>query len=203
NGLGMDGATLARVFEPFFTTKAFGKGSGLGMAMVYGFVKQSGGSVRVSSTPGQGTSVTLLLPAMREDGEVDDAPDLPLANGGNGERLVLLVEDDPDVRKIVRLQLTDLGYPVIEAENGPEAVSMINNVPDIALILSDIVMPGGIDGWELARFAKENHPQVRIVLMSGYAYGGSEEDIKDPELPMLSKPFEKSQLSAILQSTEA
>lgn len=202
NGLGMDNATLARVFEPFFTTKAFGKGSGLGMAMVYGFVKQSGGSARISSAPGQGTSVTLLLPAIVEDTAVDDAPDVQLTDSGNTERLVLLVEDDPDVRRIVRRQLTDLGYPVIEAENGPEAVSMIDNVPDIALILSDIVMPGGIDGWELARFIKKNHPQARIVLMSGYAYGSSDEDIEDPDLPMLSKPFEKSQLAAILQSTE-
>jgi len=202
NGLGMDSATQARVFEPFFTTKAFGKGSGLGMAMVYGFVKQSGGSARISSAPGQGSSVTLLLPAMVEDTEVDDSPDVQLVPGGNTERLVLLVEDDPDVRKIVRRQLTELGYPVLEAENGPEALGMIANVPDIAVILSDIVMPGGIDGWELARCAKKSRPQVRIVLMSGYAYGSSEEDIKDPELPMLSKPFDKAQLAAILQSTE-
>lgn len=208
NGLGMDSATQARVFEPFFTTKSFGKGSGLGMAMVYGFVKQSGGSARITSAPGQGTSITLLLPAICEDTDADDSTDIQLSNGGNTGRLVLLVEDDPDVRKIVRRQLTDLGYPVVEAENGPEAVSMIDNVPDIAVILSDIVMPGGIDGWELARYAKKSRPKVRIVLMSGYAYGSSEEaseaieGIEDSELPMLSKPFEKSQLAAILQSTE-
>ena len=198
NGLGMASTTLARVFEPFFTTKDFGKGSGLGMAMVYGFVKQSGGNARISSLPGKGTLVTLLLPAMHHD-EAPDAPEVPNQFCSEPERLVLLVEDDPDVRKIVRRQLTDLGYPVIEAENGPEAVSMIENVPDIAVVLSDIVMPGGMDGWMLARLIKKSRPEMRIVLMSGYAYGSSEEDIDDPELSMLNKPFETAQLATVLQ----
>ena len=94
---------------------------------------------------------------------------------------------------------------MLEAENGPEAVSIIENVPDIAIMLSDIVMPGGIDGWELARLAKKSRPKMRIVLMSGYAYGNSEEettDAEDPQLPMLSKPFEKRQLANILQITD-
>lgn len=205
NGLGMDGATQARVFEPFFTTKAFGKGSGLGLAMVYGFVRQSGGGVRIASAPGQGSAFTLLLPALDEDVEALEAPPEAARPPGNTDRLVLLVEDDPDVRRVVRMQLTDLGYPVLEAENGPEAVSIIENVPDIAIMLSDIVMPGGIDGWELARLAKKSRPKMRIVLMSGYAYGNSEEeatDTEDPQLPMLSKPFEKRQLANILQITD-
>ncbi len=202
NGLGMDSATLARVFEPFFTTKDFGKGSGLGMAMVYGFVKQSGGSAKISSSPGKGTSVTLLLPGMRGDDAVLDLPETSDNLRSDTEKLVLLVEDDPDVRKIVRRQLTDLGYPVLEAENGPEAVSMIENVPDIAVVLSDIVMPGGMDGWELARFIKKNRPEIRIVLMSGYAYGCSEKDNEDPELSMLNKPFDVSLLATVLHSIE-
>ena len=202
NGLGMDSATLARVFEPFFTTKDFGKGSGLGMAMVYGFVKQSGGSAKISSSPGKGTSVTLLLPGMRGDDAVLDLPETSDNLRSDTEKLVLLVEDDPDVRKIVRRQLTDLGYPVLEAENGPEAVSMIENVPDIAVVLSDIVMPGGMDGWELARFIKKNRPEIRIVLMSGYAYGCSEKDNEDPELSMLNKPFDVSLLATVLHPIE-
>ncbi|MFZ2855336.1 MAG: PAS-domain containing protein [Rhodocyclaceae bacterium] len=202
DGLGMDSATLARVFEPFFTTKAFGKGSGLGMSMVYGFVKQSGGTARISSVPGRGTTVTLLVPGVEEATEIIDAAEVLIERNDNSERLILLVEDDAEVRRIVRRQLTSLGYPVLEAENGPEAVNIIENVPGITTILSDIVMPGGIDGWELARFVKKNRPKMRIVLMSGYAYGHSEEDIEDPELPMLSKPFDKSQLANVLQSPD-
>ncbi len=203
NGLGMDALTLARVFEPFFTTKGFGKGSGLGMAMVYGFVRQSGGSARITSTPGSGTSVTLFLPGIEEDLADIEAPPVSHGDPRNAERLVLLVEDDPDVRKIVRMQLTELGYPVLEAENGPEAVSMIENVPDIALMLSDVVMPGGIDGRELARIAKAARPDMRVVLMSGYAYGGHEDETEEAEFPLLSKPFEPSQLAAVLQWGDA
>jgi PAS domain S-box-containing protein len=202
DGLGMEAATLARVFEPFFTTKAFGKGSGLGMAMVYGFARQSGGSVQISSQPGRGTTVTLLIPGVAEAAEIIEAAEVLPGSDGNAERLILLVEDDAEVRRIVRRQLTSLGYPVLEAENGREAVSMVENVPGIAIVLSDIVMPGGIDGWELARFVKKTRPEIRIVLMSGYAYGHTEENIEDPELPVLSKPFEKSQLANILQSPE-
>lgn len=200
DGLGMDASTLARVFEPFFTTKAFGKGSGLGMAMVYGFAKQSGGSARISSLPGLGTSVSLLVPGVAEATEIIDASETLPKSDGNAERLVLLVEDDAEVRRIVRRQLTSLGYPVLEAGDGREALGMIENVPSISIILSDIVMPGGIDGWELARLAQKIRPETRIVLMSGYAYGHSDEDIEDPELPMLSKPFEKSQLATMLQA---
>ena len=199
NGLGMDSATLARVFEPFFTTKGFGHGSGLGMAMVYGFVKQSGGSARLVSSPGKGTSVTLLLPALideLEDADVGAPPDAcPRITG----ELVLLVEDDPEVRRIVRRQLTELGHPVVEAENGSEAIVMIENVPDIGILLSDVVMPGGIDGWELARRARRQRPGMRVVLMSGYAYGSGEEHCEDPDLPMLGKPFEKSVLAQYLK----
>jgi len=205
DGLGMDGATQARVFEPFFTTKPFGKGSGLGLAMVYGFVRQSGGCVRIDSTPGAGTSVSLLLPALPAETALLEAPADPAGPLGNPDRLVLLVEDDPEVRRIVRMQLIDLGYPVLEAENGPEALSIIENVPDIAILLSDVVMPGGIDGRELARRARRQRPEMRIVLMSGYAYGNPDDDggpAAEPALPMLGKPFEKRQLAAILQTSE-
>ena len=175
NGLGMDNATLARGFEQFFTTKDFGKG----------------------------TSVTLLLPGMLGD---DDALDLPEAADNlhrANEELVLLVEDDPHVRKIVRRQLTDLGYPVLEAENGHDAVCMLENVSGIAVVLPDIAMPLGINGWALARFVKINRPDIRVALMNGYAYGSSEEEIDDPELSMLNKPFEVSQLATVLRASTA
>jgi PAS domain S-box-containing protein len=201
NGLGMDTATQAKVFEPFFTTKGFGKGSGLGLAMVYGFVKQSGGGIRLSSKPGHGTVVTLLLPALAEAIEEVDPPAAPARPGDGPQALVLLVEDDPEVRRIVRRQLTELGYPVLEAENGQEALAMIESVPAIGAVLTDIVMPGGVDGWEVARRARDQRPEMRVVLMSGYAHGspGGEHAGEDADLPLLGKPFEKAALARCLQ----
>ena len=115
----MDAATLARVYEPFFTTKRFGLGSGLGLAMAYGFVKQSAGGLSIRSEPGQGTTVLMVLPLTRPQADTDAPPeDAPLAHSGE---LVLLVEDDAAVRRVVRQQLVYLGYPVIEAENGAQA----------------------------------------------------------------------------------
>ena len=194
NGTGMDGATLARVFEPFFTTKKFGLGSGLGMAMVYGFIKQSGGGVRIRSRQAVGTTVSLLLP---------QAPRAAAAPAGAGEpaslapgarlrplegRLVLLVEDDDKVRDVVRKQLSALGCAVLEAESGHEAADMVENIPAIAIVLSDIVMPGGMDGRALARFVRRFRPELPVVLMSGYADKAAT-GLEDSALPVLAKPF--------------
>ncbi len=195
NGSGMDAATLGRVFEPFFTTKRFGLGSGLGLSMAYGFAKQSGGGVLIQSQPGQGTTVLLVLPLTAPEHD-SDAPhdDLPLLVGGE---LVLLVEDEPNVRRVVRQQLIDLGYPVIEAENGAQALEMIQHIPDIALIVSDIIMPGGTDGRQLAAWVRQNRPLVGILLMSGYAE--EEDDGAGSDLPLLAKPFVRQDLARALQ----
>jgi PAS domain S-box-containing protein len=195
NGSGMDAATLARVFEPFFTTKRFGLGSGLGLAMAYGFVKQSGGGISIQSQPRKGTTVLMVLPLTTPEPDGDQAPDdIPLARGGE---LVLLVEDEPSVRRVVRQQLIDLGYPVIEAENGAQAQEMIEQIPDIAIVVSDVVMPGGISGRQLAEQVMAYHPQMRFVLMSGYA----DESVAagDQELPVLAKPFARQELARALQ----
>ena len=144
----MDAATLARVFEPFFTTKRFGLGSGLGLSMAYGFVKQSGGGISIQSQPGQGTTVLMVLPLTTPEADGDaSADDAQFTAGGE---LVLLVEDDPDVRRVVRQQLVDFGHPVIEAENGVQAIEMIEQIADIAIVVSDVIMPGGINGRQLA-----------------------------------------------------
>ncbi|MGE5492971.1 MAG: PAS-domain containing protein [Actinomycetota bacterium] len=195
NGAGMDEETLARVFEPFFTTKRFGLGSGLGLSMVYGFVKQSGGGIRIRSAPGQGTTVAMVLPLGLPEVEPDDlADDAPLLLGGE---LVLLVEDEASVRRVVRQQLMDLGYPVIEAENGSEALALIDNVPDIAIVVTDVVMPGGINGRQLAGRLLESRPNVRVVLMSGYADGWH--DGRADSLPVLTKPFDTQELIRALR----
>jgi nitrogen-specific signal transduction histidine kinase len=197
-GTGMDAATLARVFEPFFTTKGFGRGSGLGLAMVYGFTRQSGGAVRIRSRERRGTTVALLLPR---------APVAPPASGPVrptqapqlAGQVVLLVEDDPDVRKVVRQQLGSLGCSVLEAESGPEAADMVENIPAISLVLSDIVMPGGMDGRALARFIRRFRPQLPVILMSGYVDHESGPP-EAPGVPLLAKPFSKEKLSAILRA---
>lgn len=195
NGCGMDAATLARVYEPFFTTKRFGLGSGLGLAMAYGFVKQSGGGISIRSQPGQGSTVLMVLPLTQPEAESGSEQDeVPLAHGGE---LVLLVEDDPNVRRVVRQQLIDLGYPVIEAENANQALEMIGQIPDIALMISDVIMPGGINGQQLAARVLAGRPEMRIVLMSGF----TEEIISDTALPVLSKPFVRQDLARAISQT--
>ncbi|MCK0509885.1 PAS domain-containing protein [Aromatoleum buckelii] len=198
-GTGMDATTVAHVFEPFFTTKRFGMGSGLGLPMVYGFARQSGGAVRIRSRQACGTAVALLLPrtvaspaAAGEAGTA--APVTPLAG-----QLVLLVEDDPEVRTIVRKQLAALGCSVLEAENGQEAADIVENVAAISLVLSDVVMPGGLDGCGLTRFIRRFRPGLPVILMSGYV-DRADAITRDLGVPLLAKPFSKERLSAMLDA---
>jgi PAS domain S-box-containing protein len=198
NGCGMDSATLARAGEPFFTTKRLGLGSGLGLAMAYGFARQSGGGISIQSQPGQGTTVLLALPLTAPESDFDTAGDeAGLPHGGE---LVLLVEDEPNVRRVVRQQLIDLGYPVIEAEDGVQALEMIDQIIDIAIVVSDIIMPGGIDGRQLAEAVSSSRPDMRIVLMSGY----TDEAETGPAnaLPVLAKPFVRKDLARALTRTQ-
>ena len=195
SGSGIAPEILSRVFEPFFTTKSFGTGSGLGLSMVYGFIRQSGGNIRILSTPGKGTNVRFILPMT----DARPAPPAPLAPAPppavNGSRLVLLVEDEPEVRKVIRLQLTELGYPVVEAANGLEARSMLEAVEDIAILVSDTVMPG-LGGRELAAFARQLRPALPILLITGYATGPT--PAGTPDVPTLRKPFDGAALAAAL-----
>lgn len=203
-GTGMDALTLERAFEPFFTTKRFGSGSGLGLSMVYGFVKQSGGGIRIESAPGAGCAVTLVLPSC-DVGEASQ-PLLPgarpIAADAADRPLVLLVEDDPGVRRVVRLQLVQLGYPVIEAANGVDAMEILNTVASVGVLISDVVMPAGIDGRSLCRQARHAHPQIRILLISGYvADADPAEPIDDDDgPPLLRKPFSVSELQAAIEA---
>lgn len=199
DGCGMDEATIARIFEPFFTTKDVGSGTGLGMAMVYGFVKQSGGGIEVRSKPGLGTTVTLWLPAC----DSPEAGDLAARDFkeacGESQGLALLVEDDRNVRQVVRRDLLALGYSVLEAENGSEALAILDRTPSIALVLTDMVMPGGIDGRVVATHARLHCRVPRVAMMSGYAAGEScGEDVH-----VLGKPFTRDQLAAWLRTVSA
>lgn len=199
DGAGMDAETIMHAFEPFFTTKRFGSGSGLGLSMVYGFAKQSNGSVRIQSNVGRGTTIRLLLPhSGAAPVPVEQHAEITTTTEGR-KPLVLLVEDDPDVRKVVRQQLTDLGYPVLEAEHSAEAMAMVQSVPDIGILISDIVIPGEHNGREVGRIVREQYPDIRVLLMSGYA-----DDVQDatdePALFVLRKPFTKAMLRATLEA---
>ncbi len=199
DGQGMDAATRARVFEPFFTTKRPGAGTGLGLPMVYGFVRQSGGAIQIASQPDIGTTVTmwLPLPAAAAAALPEPATEADTSSRLAEHALALLVEDDPEVRKVVRRSLVDLGFAVVEAENGAEAMQILDHTPRIELLLSDVVMPGDIDGRALARHARALHVP-RVALMSGYAPG--EASAADLGVPLLSKPFTPRQLAEFLQN---
>jgi PAS domain S-box-containing protein len=203
NGEGMTPEVLARAFEPFFTTKEVGRGSGLGLSQVYGFVTQSGGHVDIDSRPDAGTTITLYLPAR-------PAPDTErvAATANVGEQpstgRVLVVEDDPEVLKVTVESLRTLGYEVLTATDGLSALAILRRDPDIEILLSDVVMPCGLNGVELAREAMRLRPQLRILLASGYpraalsASGGAATGTE--EFPFLAKPYRGSELADALRA---
>ncbi|MBV9634149.1 MAG: PAS domain S-box protein [Methylobacteriaceae bacterium] len=170
-GAGMTAEVRQRAFEPFFTTKPAGAGSGLGLSMVYGFVKQSGGNVQLYSEPGRGTSVRIFLPLA----ETERQPKEPMALDGDarilqgGSQCILVVEDDARVRRVAVARLRSLGYQVIEADNGAAALATLAKHPEIAMIFTDVVMPGGMSGDELAEAAIAARPGLKILFTSGYA----------------------------------
>ncbi|HEY1795976.1 MAG TPA: MASE4 domain-containing protein [Stellaceae bacterium] len=196
-GTGMSPETLSRVFEPFFTTKEVGKGSGLGLAMVFGFMKQSGGHINVYSELGVGTAFRLYLPrATAEDAAIEEKA-VPVATGA-GET-VLAVEDNPGLRKVVVRQLKELGYRVLEAEAAAAALAILEKEP-AALVLTDVVMPGGMSGIALAKEIAQRWPETRIVLTSGFPEGGlgEAEDI-NAFGRLLSKPYRRAELAHALK----
>jgi CheY-like chemotaxis protein len=193
-GTGIAPAQLQRVFEPFFTTKEKGKGTGLGLAMVYGFVKQSAGHVSVYSEPGQGTSVRVYLPraAAGEAPAVQDA-DETAPQGGRGT--ILLVEDDDAVRRYALTQLRMFGYTVIEAAEGRSALAQIEQRSDIDLLFTDVVMPGGMNGRELADAARRLRPGLRVLYTSGYTENAIVHHGRlDEGARLLAKPYRRSEL---------
>jgi CheY-like chemotaxis protein len=187
---------LARVFEPFFTTKDVGKGTGLGLSMVYGFIHQSGGHVRIDSERGRGTTVTLYLPRAAEGQGADDE-ELP-ASGGlpRGSESVLIVEDDEQVRHFVVAQVRALGYRVIEAADGHGALAALACAPDTELLFTDVVMPGGMTGRQLAAEAQWICPGLKVLYTSGY-----NDNIigREPEQIILRKPYGKAELARKLR----
>lgn len=198
-GEGMDEATLARCFEPFFTTKATGKGTGLGLSMVYGFIKQSMGGVTIHSAPGKGTKVVLLLPRR------DEAPSCPEEKaeealpGGSGQH-VLVVEDNDMVGCHVAEQVQGLGYRVRAVSNAAEALAVLRSRDRIDLLFSDIVMPGGMNGVELAAAARALRPGLPVLLTSGYAEAVQRAAQTRFTEELLVKPYRKVVLARKLRA---
>ena len=203
-GCGMDAVTLGRIYEPFFTTKDVGKGTGLGLATVYGIVQQHKGWIEVSSTPGVGTEFRVFLPACALPAHPEKAPRAGSCPRGHGET-ILLVEDEPSVRKITAQAMQSLGYVVIEAENGAEALKLWReHRVTVDVVFTDMVMPGGISGATLLQRLRSDRPDVGAVLASGYSL-----DLDQHRKPLgddvllLAKPFELGALAQTLQKALA
>jgi two-component system, chemotaxis family, CheB/CheR fusion protein len=195
-GSGMTSEVMHRIFEPFFTTKSRDKGTGLGLSMVFGFIKQSGGHIGVYSEPGIGTTFRLFLPRMTEDvPAVEESGATPLLHG-RGES-VLVVEDNAALRRVVTRQLGELGYRVLAAENAAAGLELLDR-QSIDLLLTDIVMPGGINGRELARRARQRWPGIKIVFTSGFSEARLNGDGGPLAActPLLSKPYRKEDLAS-------
>ena len=193
-GSGIAPESLARVFEPFFTTKERGKGSGMGLAMVYGFVKQSGGHVSVYSEVDEGTTIKIYLPRCHEDvPEVNPASQEPAATAGQGR--ILLVEDDAHVREFAAAQVASLGYSVVTAENGAQALVWLNSQEAFDLLFTDVVMPG-MSGRKLAEEAVRLRPGLRVLFTSGYTENAIVHHGRlDEGVQLLQKPYRKADLA--------
>jgi CheY-like chemotaxis protein len=193
-GRGIPPEVLEHVFEPFFTTKPEGQGTGLGLSMVYGFVRQSGGHTKIYSEPGHGTTVRIYLPRARAEEDVETDVDVGPATGGT--ETVLVVEDDEDVRNTVIDMLSELGYRVLKAKDAGSALAIVESGVPIDLLFTDVVMPGTLRSPELARKARERLPQIAVLFTSGYTenaivHGGRLDDGVD----LLSKPYTREAMA--------
>jgi PAS domain S-box-containing protein len=194
-GIGMSRDIVKRVFDPFFTTKPIGQGTGLGLSMIYGFVKQSRGQIRVDSEPGSGTTVTLLLP--RQHGAVPIASDAAAQSTptqGSGET-VLLVEDDPSIRLLITEVLQELGYASLEAPDGDAALAVLRSAARLDLMITDVGLPG-INGRQLADLGREYRPELKILFLTGYAeHATARSEFLGPGMEMMTKPFAIAELA--------
>lgn len=199
-GHGISADVLNQVFEPFFTTKAPGKGTGLGLSMVYGFLRQSGGQAKIYSEPNEGTTVKLYFPRAQAR-EIPRAVEQHYTAAPEGTEAILVVEDDELVRTHVVNLLTGLGYRVIETANGPDALVKLQQHPEIALLFTDIIMPGGLNGRQLADTALGRHPRLRVLYTSGYTENAIVHHGRlDPGIALLGKPYTRQALAHKLRT---
>jgi CheY-like chemotaxis protein len=202
-GAGIPGSLLDKVFEPFFTTKGIGKGSGLGLSMVYGFVKQSDGHVKIYSEEGHGTSVKLYLP------QATGVPAAPAAETGiagneRGDESILIVEDDALVRDYVMTQVGRLGYETFAASNAAEALAIIDGPAHIDLLFTDVIMPGGMNGRQLATEASRRRPGLKVLYTSGYTENAIVHHGRlDAGVLLLAKPYVSADLARMIRTALA
>jgi PAS domain S-box-containing protein len=198
-GMGIPPALRNKVFEPFFTTKETGKGTGLGLSMVYGFVKQSGGHIKVYSEQGIGTTIKLYLPRAEADAGQQSDDDLAAAALG-GKETILLVEDNELVRRQVTMQLETLGYTSLSAANAAEALALIDAGAKPDLLFTDVIMPGGMNGSQLAQEIAKRQPAIKVLFTSGYTENAMlHQGRLDPGVLLLAKPYRKADLARLLR----
>lgn len=200
-GSGMPPEVAARAFDPFFTTKEIGKGTGLGLSQVYGFVKQSGGHIKIYSEVGQGTTVKVYLPRHYSEtaAEFDEKAEATVLTGDESE-LILVVDDEPFVRQFSVEAITDLGYRVLAADSASTALKLIDEHPDISLLFTDIVMPE-VDGRKLADEARRRRPELKVLYTTGYTRNAVVHNgIVDPGVELIGKPFTLDELASRLRS---
>ena len=198
NGPGMSDDVMARAVDPFFTTKAVNTGSGLGLSMVYGFVRQSEGALKIYSEPAQGTSIRMILPRGDDEGRRESPQSKPHLEMGSGQT-ILVAEDDPSLQIVVEDVIKSLNYSVTMVEDGDAALEVLAKGGECDLLLTDIVMPGGLGGFDLARRARALRPTMPIIYMSGYA-GLTENDMGEVVAPRIRKPCQPEELAAALAS---
>lgn len=201
SGTGMDEEARRRAFEPFFTTKPHGKGTGLGLATAYGFVRQSGGHITLYSEPRQGTTVSIYLPQSEVAAPATVAPSHPPPLPGRGE-IVLVVEDNAAVRRMTGVRLAALGYTVAEVGTADEAIDLIRGGAEVDFVFSDIMMPGEATGLDLARMLRAEHPKLPVLLATGYAGEMTDAEVVDG-FALIRKPYRQEELAAAIDRTMA
>ncbi|MGN2429402.1 response regulator [Pseudomonas syringae] len=196
-GTGMDKEVIGRAFDPFFTTKPTGMGTGLGLSMIYGFARQSGGGVNIASSVGEGSKICILLPMHEGDAEALalDSGVLQVPAQGTGDETILVVDDEPAVRLLIAELLEDLGYVVLQAEKGSDALVILQSKAAIDLLITDVGLPGGMNGRQVADAAREVRPDLKILFVTGYAENAVlAHDTLEPGMHVLPKPFAIAEL---------
>jgi PAS domain S-box-containing protein len=197
-GGGMTKDVIGKAIQPFFTTKESGKGTGLGLSMVYGFISQSRGFLRIESQPGNGTTMELIFPRAAACAAIEQSNSEYIVEGGS--ETLLLVDDEPQVRTIAAIQLKRLGYEILQAEDAREALEILGRVPGVNLLVTDIGLPGGMNGLDLAAAARQQNPAIPVLYVSGYSDGSSSESAEqDPEAQFLAKPYNNRALAAAVR----
>jgi len=197
-GTGMSPETIRRAFEPFYTTKEEGKGTGLGLSQVFGWVKQSGGHIKIYSELGHGTTIKLYLPRAQTD--IAAVPKAVEVTTPRGDEMILVVEDNPNVRKTVIRQLHDLGYRTVEADSGAAALALVQGGIAFDVLMTDVIMPGGITGYQLVDQLRLGRPDLKVLFTSGYTELAAEPDRPTRTDPLLSKPYRKQDLGRAVRA---